>query len=227
MEEARGARLSSSPSRHSILLPGPIARRTSKLFARAFRHTEPTSGSYDSDGTLTPETDHSIGASESAPESRHVTPLSTPGTSIAHGDLGSNTFCDHHRSSQKKRLSWFGSTPASQWTSHRAPTCNEGLSPPPPTRVVRSKPPFHSCSSSWSSSSGSSANHGLSTLERSPQTRSQSTGESHTVQQSMLTLAPNAQFLGLMLLMILLISSPLIKVLSVLLFIVVVWLDDS
>ncbi len=42
-----------------------------------------------------------------------------------------------------------------------------------------------------------------------------------------MALVPNAQFLGLMLLMILLISSPLIKVLSVLLFVVILVLDDA
>ena len=231
MEETRVASLSSSPSRHSSSLPRPIGRQISTFFARAFRHKETAHGSEESDDAVTPETDLSIGESDSTMDSRHlspwtstsVTPLSTPGTSIAHGDLRSDPPCAS-RPNEKKRFSWFGSTPASQWTSHRAPVSGDGPSPPP-TRVLRSKPPLHPRSSSWSSSSGSSAIR--CSLEHVSKTASSSGAIEQAPQQGISALVPNAQFLGLMLLVILLISSPLIKVFSVLLFIVVVSLDDS
>jgi hypothetical protein len=111
--------------------------------------------------------------------------------------------------------------PASYWTSQRVPGF-EGSSPPAKTYSVRNR---QANSRAGSFSSSSSVSDRLPTLAGGEKKNSRASDSS--VERSAMALVPNAQFLGLMLLMILLISSPLIKVLSVLLFVVILVLDDA
>ncbi len=217
MEEARVAGSSSSQSRRLSSLPCPIARYKGYDF-----------GSGDADHLTVPSPEANLG-SESEATSRHVsplastsaTPLLTPATSVAHSEVGHDSPCAN-RQSEKKRLSWLGSTPASLWTSHQAPiTPGVGSAPSSPTRR-RAALHSHSQSGSWSTFSTSSSKKRESTPPKpTPEPDNDSGATAAT------SLVPNAQFLGFMLLMILLISSPLIKILSVVLFVAIVVLDDA
>ncbi|SNX82849.1 uncharacterized protein MEPE_01555 [Melanopsichium pennsylvanicum] len=207
------ASLSSSPSRHSGLLACPAARGFSEMFGLFFDHKDRSEDGH-----------HHLTASDSdsAPTSHQVypwasaaaTPLSTPPSSVAHGDLSPES----HRTPKKKRLSWLGSTTASHWHSHLASTSSstEAFSSCPIRRTQ-----FHSRTSSWNSSSACSKEHTAKTEEGSGKSKKPVDRNAGAA-----SLVPNAQFLGLMLLMILLISSALIKVLSVLLFLTIFALDD-
>ncbi|SPO22166.1 uncharacterized protein UTRI_02174_B [Ustilago trichophora] len=227
-EEAIMASLSSSPSRHPSSSSCLVRRGSSKLFGYVLGHRL-------GDGSSEDDHHHSVpSSSDSTPVSQQVspwastavTPLSTPATSLAHGDLGGDT-PNSNRTSEKKRLSWLGSTPASHWTMHRAPASSEASSPSS-TCPIRSKR-LHSRNGSWSSSSASSTPLTISSKDSSPKKDlSKRPSSKHAAEpNAAASLVPNAQFLGLMLLMILLISSPLIKILSVLLFVAVVVLDPS
>ncbi|SPO23495.1 uncharacterized protein UTRI_02174 [Ustilago trichophora] len=227
-EEARMASLSSSPSRHPSSSPCLIRRGSSKVFGYAFGHRFGDGSSEDAHHHSVPSNSDSTPVSQQGSpwSSTAVTPLSTPATSIAHGDFGGDA-PNVNRTNEKKRLSWLGSTPASHWTMHRASASSEASSPPP-TCPFRSKR-LHSRNGSWSSSSATSTPLTISSKDSSPKKDSSKRPSSNHAAgpNSATSLVPNAQFLGLMLLMILLISSPLIKVLSVLLFVAVVVLDPS
>lgn len=148
-----------------------------------------------------------------------VTPASTPATSDTETDYIAAGSRSRGGASEKKRSSWLGSMPASYWTSQRVPGF-EGSSPPTKTYSVRNR---QANSRAGSFSSSSSVSDRLPTLAGGENSRASDS----SVERSAMALVPNAQFLGLMLLMILLISSPLIKVLSVLLFVVILVLDDA
>lgn len=222
------ASLGSSPSRHSSSFPCPVVRGSSKMFGYALGHRDQDVGLEDGHPQSPPSDSESAPSSQRASPwaSMATTPLSTPTTSVAHGDAPNDNPCGT-RTIDKKRLSRFGSMPASYWTTHRAPAPSEGSSPPP-TCPLRGKRQ-HSRNGSWSSSSSSSTPHSFCPKEhisnRDSKRRSILTEPS--AEPDTASLVPNAQFLGLMLLMILLISSPLIKILSVLLFVAVVVLEPS
>uniref|UniRef100_V5ERX4 Uncharacterized protein n=2 Tax=Kalmanozyma brasiliensis (strain GHG001) TaxID=1365824 RepID=V5ERX4_KALBG len=154
-----------------------------------------------------------INGIESSASSRHVSPWtsgavspsSSPGTSVAHCDYG---FPQVGHGADKKRISWLTSLPASHWTSHRASTHGDASSPPAVS--PRGGKKLHLRSSS-SSSNVVRPNFG-------PRAAPAEEAKAKTASTS---LVPNAHFLGFMLLMILLISSPLIKILSVVLFVAV------
>ncbi|SJX62069.1 uncharacterized protein SRS1_10712 [Sporisorium reilianum f. sp. reilianum] len=205
MEEVRIASSSSSPSRHLRSLPRPGSRGLSRI-GFGLGHA---SGSGDVEEDPHPVF---INGVLSNATSRHtspwastaVSPVSTPASSAVHGYFDSES--PPQRSPERKRTSWLGSMPASYFTPHRA---SDASSPPPPVCPRSGKRQRSSASSSSSISS------------------SPATGVESKVESGALSLVPNAQFLGLMLLMILIISSPLIKVLSVLLFVAIVVLDDA
>lgn len=151
--------------------------------------------------------------------SRAVSPVSSPGTSVVHGDYG---FPQPGRSpADKKRVSWLTSLPASHWTSNRVPHYGEGSSPPTASPRGGKNLNLRTSSSSSSSSSMVRPNFG-------PRANGGTAGASDADKEvTPASLVPNAQFLGLMLLMILLISSPLIKILSVVLFVGVLVVDSD
>lgn len=213
------ASLSSSPSRHSNLSFCHVTRGSCKTPTLAFGQR--IHGSTEEEEDL-----HTMPGASSAGTSRQVspwasnstTPLSTPATSVS--DPGCDCACCN-RPNEKKRLSWFNSTPVSPFTMIRAPSRSEESS-------SHSSHAFYSKrrlsrANSCSSSSSTSEQHTSISKEKSTHS---AICIKQATQPKTTSLVPNVQFLGLMLLIILLISSPLIKVLSVLLFIAVVFLDD-
>ncbi|KIS70807.1 uncharacterized protein UMAG_01958 [Mycosarcoma maydis] len=227
MEEIWRMSSSSSPSRHfSSFHPLPNSRRSSKMFGFSLKHGPRSNG-------LDDEYHHPvvINGIESTPTSQHPSPWasrvpspsSTPCSSIAHGDLG-NESPPVSRTPEKKRSSWLGSMPASYFTPHRAPASpSENFSLPPVVTRAGRRP--HSRANS--SSSSSSKSMVAPTLDHHREKAKADTVDSARSNAEVESMIPNVQFLGLMLLLILLISSPLIKVLSVLLFVALVVLDDS
>lgn len=181
---------------------------SSKMFGFSRTHDTPTSTGDEDCQTVC------INGIESDASSRHVSPWtsgavspsSSPGTSVAHGDYECS---QTGRPTDKKRISWLTSLPASHWTSR-------GEGPSPPAVSPRGGKKLHLRSSS-SSSNFVRPNFG-------PRAAAAEKANDETTPTS---LVPNAQFLGFMLLMILLISSPLIKILSVVLFVAVLVVDSD
>ncbi|TKY87372.1 hypothetical protein EX895_004049 [Sporisorium graminicola] len=212
-EEVGIASESSSPSRHFRSLPLLGLRRPSKI---------------GSDGAV--EDDHhaviingvrstSTSQHTSPLASRAVSPVSTPASSVAHGyfDGGSPP----QRTPERKRMSWLGSMPVSALTPHRVAAGSEESSPTSACPRSGKKEPLSTSSSSSSSACPIQATSGH---NNDP---SVDAVAPEKINSRALSLVPNAQFLGLVLLLILIISSPLIKLLSVLLFVAVVLLDDA
>ncbi|CDS82436.1 uncharacterized protein SPSC_03255 [Sporisorium scitamineum] len=218
MEEVRIASSSSSPSRHFSSLPRPCTRGLAKI---GFGFGHGSAGGVDEDHhsvVINGVRSNSTSQHTSPWASRAVSPVSTPASSVAHGYFDN----DHaaQRSPERKRTSWLGSMPVSHFTPHRAPSGSDGSSPP-------SVCPRNGKNNRSSSSSSSSCASAIQSTSASKVDSSVDAAAAEKDKSGALSLAPNAQFLGLMLLMILIISSPLIKVLSILLFVAIVVLDDA
>lgn len=221
IEEIRRASSSSSPCRHFSSLPTSGSRRSSKIFGFSLKH-----GARNAEAEGDDPHPVLINGVESTPTSQYPSPWassggspsSTPASSIAHGDLSGES-PPAGRTPEKKRSSWLGSVPASHFTPYRTHPCSSESPASSPPTSKRGCKALRLRRGSSSSSSLTSSQHGDAAKD--------ATAENAVDKDKAESLIPNAQFLGLMLLMILLISSPLIKVLSVLLFVALVVLDDA
>ncbi|GAC92611.1 hypothetical protein PHSY_000165 [Pseudozyma hubeiensis SY62] len=229
VEEVRRASLSSSPSRHFSSLPYPGSRRSSKMFGFGSNHNAKDLGVEDEHHFpvfINGVESHTPSSHDPSPwTSTGPSPISTPASSMGHVE-SSEESPSNGRSHERKRSSWLGHLPASYFTSHRASTCNaDGTSPPPV--MARSGKRLGSRPSSSSSNSGNSTCRFSGFRGGRDNKADEIANDSVDAEEKIESLVPNAQFLGLMLLIILLISSPLIKVLSVLLFLALLVADDS
>ena len=209
MDEVRIASSSSSPSRRFSALPR-LGSRSGKVAFTGCSEEDEGHGDVWINGVRSPWT------------SNAASPISTPGTSVVHGYFDNEGGVQASRC-EKKRISWLTSMPASYLTPRSASGSEGSL---PPTGGSRKK--LHSRTSSSSSGSGNSVRPNFDPkAARAPAESSADAAAHKTNPESdrVMSLVPNAQFLALMLLMILIISSPLIKFLSVLLFAAIVVLD--
>ncbi len=127
---------SSSPSRHFSSLPASVRVPTrvlvregpSKMFGFSQANNHPASEEEEHRSVFITGSSRRYESARLSVDSRAVSPVSSPGTSVVHGDYG---FPQPGRSpADKKRVSWLTSLPASHWTSNRVPHYGEGSSPP-------------------------------------------------------------------------------------------------